>query len=82
MQQFGAFKRIGTIFTEKHPSNSSIFLNLAAILKKVAIFERYQMGLYHISTGTSEANFVQNVVLLSEFERFLLKNILRIAAFS
>ncbi len=55
---------------------------LAAILKKAAILERYQMGLYHISKGTSQANSVQNLVLLTKFERLLLKNILRIAALS
>ncbi len=44
-----------------------------AILKKAAILERYQMGVYHISKGTSEANVVQNLVLLTKFEHFLLK---------
>ncbi len=48
-------------------------------MKKSAKIERYQMGLYHISKGTSQANFVQNLVLLSEFERFLLEKILRTA---
>ncbi len=46
---------------------------LAAILKKAAILERYQMGLYQISKGTPQGNFVQNLVLLTKFEQFLLK---------
>ncbi len=31
------------------------------------------MSLYHISKGTSQTNFVQNLVLLTKFEQFLLK---------
>ncbi len=37
--------------------------------------ERYPMGLYHISKGTSQANFVQNLVRLTIFERVLLKQL-------
>ncbi len=54
--------------TKSHGIAAFIWI-LAAILKKVAILERYQIGLYHISKGTPQANFVQNLVLLTKFEQ-------------
>ncbi len=58
-------------FYYKNPSNSVIFLNYGGHLEKAALLERYQMDIYHISKGTSQANFVKNLVLLTKFERFL-----------
>ncbi len=57
-------------------------LILAAILKKSGHIGKISNGSLSHSKGTSQANFVQILMLLTKFEGFLLKNILRIAAFS
>ncbi len=69
----GAFNHIWTILLKNILRIATFSWILVAIWKKVAILERYQMGLYHILKGTSQANFVQTMVLLTKFERFLLK---------
>ncbi len=83
LENIGLDCNIVTIYDEKL-SNISIFLTIGGHFenKTKRISKRFQIGLYHISKGTSQAHLCAKFGTFHQIQGFLLKKIRRIVAFS